>query len=133
MMLILTIHDRKGTELKFGDIVKVSCRDRGTNYFTFFAEVKYLEKEQCIAPFHTFAFHSFEKVDSVPDNAVESQGEDRYRIWYQQDTDAEQDPEPEKYDRYLMEWRECEHLLSEKIFRIHLKEPNKQPVQLSLL
>jgi hypothetical protein len=131
MKLILTIHDRKGNELKFGDIVKVSCRDRGANYFTFFAEVKYLEKEQCITPFHTFAFHSCEKVDKVPDNAVESSSEGRYKIWYQQGEDAEQDPEPEKYDRYLMEWRECEHLLEEKIFRIGIQELNKQPVQLS--
>jgi uncharacterized protein YrzB (UPF0473 family) len=130
MMLILTIHDRKGTELKFGDIVRIDSYSCG-NHYSFYSEVKYLEAEQSIAPFHTFAFHSVEKVDKVPDTATKST-EERYDVWFEC-VESEESPDVSRYERYLMEWRECEHLLSEKIFRVHLKEPNKQPVQLSLL
>ena len=76
-MFNLELYDRKGVKLKLGDIVKVSNRHN----FNFYAEVKYLPNEGVITPFHTFSFHSFEKVDAVPEHAVKST-EDRYNIWY---------------------------------------------------
>ena len=76
-MFTLELYDRKGNKLNIGDIVKISD---GKN-FTFYSEVKYLEKEKAIAPFHTFCFHSFEKVETVPDHAKPGT-EERYKIWY---------------------------------------------------
>lgn len=114
-MFILKLYDRKGKELKLGDIVKIS----DGKSFNFFCEVKYLEKEKVIAPFHTFSFHSFEKIDKVPANAVKST-EERYNIWYVYQDDAETDPEAEKFEKYLMDWRSCEHMLDRRCFRIEL-------------
>lgn len=116
-MFTLTLHDRNGATLNQGDIVKVS-NGRG---FTFYSEVKYLEKEKIIAPFHTFSFHSFEKVDKVPDNAIPS-SEERYKIWYMKDNESEIDESPGDFERYLMDWRCCEHLLEKRIYRIELNE-----------
>lgn len=112
-MFTLQIFDRIGNELKIGDIVKISDGRR----FTFFSEVKYLEKEQAIAPFHTFSFHSFEKVDRVPANAKEST-ETRYKIWYMVRREAEEDAHADVAEKYLMDWRVCEHLLQQRCFRI---------------
>ena len=53
-MFKLELYDRKGNILSIGDIVKISD-GKG---FHFFSEVKFLEDEKCIAPFHTFSFHS---------------------------------------------------------------------------
>lgn len=114
-MFKLTLHDRKGTELKQGDIVKISDR----HHFTFFCEVKYLEKEKVLAPFHTFSFHSFEKVDAVPANALKS-SEERYGIWYLQPENAEEDPNSETFHQYLMSWRECESMINHRSYRIEL-------------
>lgn len=108
-MFTLTLHDRKGNLLKEGDIVKIS----DGREFTFFAEVKYLESEGAIAPFHTFSFNSFEKVDKVPENAIKST-EERYGIWYLNRDVAEKDKEAEEFRRYLMSWRECEHHLEKR-------------------
>lgn len=132
-MLLLTIHDKNGTELNFGDIVKVESYSCGRHY-TFFSEVKYLPESQSIAPFHTFAFHGVEKVDKLPDGAVQMD-EQRYRCWMLFHEDTENSPSEKSYSRYLMEWRECEHLLSEKIFRIHIAEDGKytKGQQLNLL
>jgi hypothetical protein len=116
-MFILKLYDRKGRELNTGDIVKIS----NGKYFTFWAEVKYLQKEKVITPFHTFSFHSFEKVDKVPENATKST-EDRYNIWYVYQDEAEEDKEANKFEQYLMDWRICEHLLDDKCFRIALIE-----------
>jgi hypothetical protein len=112
-MFTLKLYDRKGVELKQGDIVKIS----DGRIFTFFAEVKYLEKEKAIAPFHTFSFHSFEKVDVVPANAKKST-EERYNIWYVWNEEAEKDENPNIAEKYLIDWRACEHLLEQKCFRI---------------
>lgn len=111
-MFELELYDRKGNKLKIGDIVKISNgRD-----FTFFAEVKYLKKEQQIAPFHTFSFHSFEKINKLPDNVVLST-EKRYKIWFLQN--PEQDYDAFEYgQQYLIDWRQCEHLLEQRCFRI---------------
>jgi uncharacterized protein YrzB (UPF0473 family) len=127
MTLILTIHDRKGNELKFGDIVKIDCHSMG-NYYTFYSEVKYLQESQSIAPFHTFAFHSVEKVDCIPDGAIAST-EERYKVWYEcrEIGEDEETPPKESFDRYLMEWRECEHLLEQKIFRVHVSDEVIKP------
>lgn len=110
-MFELKLYDRKGTELQMGDIVKISD---GRN-FQFFAQLTYLEKESCIAPFHTFSFHSFEKVDKVPDEAVKST-EERYNIWYL--IDKEDDYEAAAYEQYLTDWRCCEHLIDKGYFRV---------------
>lgn len=118
-MFILELYDRRGVKLELGDIVKVSDgRD-----FNFFAEVKYLESEQCITPFHTFSFHSFEKVDSVPENAIKST-EERYNIWYLENPEI--DNYKELAEGYLTDWRACEHLLEKKVFRIRLSTIGKQ-------
>jgi hypothetical protein len=112
-MFTLKLYDRRGKELHQGDIVAVSDGKR----FTFYCEVKYLEKEKVIAPFHTFSFHSFEKVAAVPANAVEST-EERYKIWYVYNEEATADEAAERAERYLMDWRTCEHLLADRCFRI---------------
>lgn len=85
-MFVLKLYDRKGVELKIGDIVKVS----NGKLCTFFCEVKYLEDQECITPFHTFSFHSFEKIKEVPANATKST-EERYNVWYLYDDEAEPD------------------------------------------
>ena len=112
-MFTLKLYDRQGTELNQGDIVKISNGKR----FTFFAEVKWLEKEQLIAPFHTFCFHSFEKVDKVPDNAKQGT-EERYKIWHCYDDEAEEDLKAPEYERYLLDWRKCETEISKGVFKI---------------
>lgn len=113
-MFVLTLHDRKGKELKEGNLVKVS--DGKENGFRFIAEVKYLKEKQCIAPFHTFSFHSFEKVESVPEGFKPGTGEEGYKIWYT--NNPEKDLTYKEHEKYLMDWRECEHLLEEGCFRI---------------
>ena len=116
-MFILKLYDRKGKELKEGDIVKVS----DGKHFLFFSEVKYLEDERVIAPFHTFSFHSFEKVNNVPANAVMGK-EERYNLWYVSSDSAEIDDdgysEGKQISAYLEDWRECERLLETKCYRI---------------
>src|SRR5690606_21722707 len=105
-------------ELNLGDIVKLS----DGRIFNFYCEVKYLEDEKVITPFHTFSFHSVEKVDQVPANAKLST-EERYKIWYVYSDEAELDENPEHGERYLMDWRQCEYLLEERMFQIHKIEP----------
>ena len=109
----LSLYDRKGKKLNMGDIVKVSLRGE----FNFYSEVKYLADENKIAPFHTFSFHSFEKVISIPENAVKST-EERYNIWYT--TNGETDEAKDLFEKYLMDWRACEHELEAGCFRIEL-------------
>ena len=117
-MFKLTLHDRNGVELKQGDIVKIS----NGKEFTFFAEVKWLEKEKAIAPFHTFSFHSFEKVDKVPEKALRRVVEADYNWWFLCSEDAEMDEDAERAKRYLLSWRECEHKLDNRSYRITLIE-----------
>lgn len=112
-MFTLTVHDRKGNKLSEGDIVQIS----EGRHFTFWAEVKFLEQEQVLAPFHTFSFHSFEKVKEVPPEAVKST-EIRYGIWYLQADEDNLDEDAGQFERYLSSWRECEHLLSDRVYRI---------------
>ena len=114
-MFILKLYDRRGVELKLGDIVKISD---GKN-FNFYAEVKYLEDQQIITPFHTFCFHSFEKVDHVPEGATQST-EERYKMWYMGKY-AETDNKAGEAERYFMDWRACEHLLKQRCFRIEME------------
>lgn len=109
----LTLHDRNGERLNMGDIVKVSNRGE----FSFYSEVKYLADEKKIAPFHTFSFHSFEKVNNVPDHAKLST-EPRYKIWFINNPEADNDAE--KFEDYLMDWRACEHEIDSSCFRIEL-------------
>jgi hypothetical protein len=111
IMFILELYDRKGTKLNLGDIVKIS----DGRHFQFYCEVKYLEKECCITPFHTFSFISVEKVNKLPDDVVLS-SEERYRIWYH----PEKEEDDEVFENYLMSWRECEHELQHKCWRIKL-------------
>jgi hypothetical protein len=113
-MFTIKLQDRKGNPLNEGDIVKIS----DGKAFTFFAEVKFLEKEGVIAPFHTFSFHSFERVDKVPDNAIKSKEEQRYDIWYVYSDEAEKDENANDYENYLLSWRECERLMDSNVFKI---------------
>ena len=111
MTLKLTLHDRKGVELNEGDIVKISDGTR----INFYSEVKYNEQRKCIYPFHVFSFHSVEKVDDIPEDAVLSSETD-FRCWYipTHEIDKKQDD----FEHYLMSWRECERLLEHNYFRI---------------
>ena len=113
-MFILTLHDRNGVELKLGDLVKISNGRR----FTFFSEVKWLEKEQVIAPFNTFSFHSFEKVDKIPEKAVKRIVEGDYDCWYLYDEDAEDDSYADQARSYLKSWRDLEMLIESRAYRI---------------
>lgn len=114
-MFTLKLYDRIGNELNLGDTVKVS---NGKD-FSFYAEVKYLENEKIITPFHTFSFHSFEKVDSVPEHAKRA-NEERYNIWYTHSPELDEKEASESANKYLLDWRQCEHLLKTKCFRIEL-------------
>jgi hypothetical protein len=107
-MFILRLYDRNGLELNEGDIVSVSDGHR----IQFFAEVKYLEKEQVITPFHTFSFNSFKKVDKLPDGVIKA-SEERYNVWYLNDV-----IEDESFEDYLAGWRQCEHHLEKRCWRI---------------
>lgn len=108
-MFILELYDSFGNKLKMGDVVKVS---NGRN-FCFYAEVKYLEKEKVITPFHTFSFHSFEKIDTLPEN-LKKATEERYNIWFQDNTEEQRI----SAEGYLSDWRQCEHLLEKGCYRI---------------
>lgn len=110
-MFTLKLYDRKGKELKEGDILMVSDGKR----HQFYARVTWLAKEKVLAPFHTFCFHSFEKVDSVPAEAEKSK-EEIYDIWYL--PDHKEDPDGKSFEHYLMSWRECEHHLGTRCWRI---------------
>lgn len=110
-MFILKLQDREGKELNEGDLVAIS----NGKEFTFYCEVKFLEKEQAIAPFHTFSFHSVVKVDKLPENAVKST-EERCNIWYV--PNAEEDNESKSFERFLISWRECEIALEKRAFII---------------
>ena len=118
-MFTLKLYDRKGIELNLGDIVKIS----DGRWIEFFAEITYLEKDKCIAPFHTFSFHSFEKVDKVPENALRAT-EERYNVYYL--INKEEDYEAKNYESYLTEWRSCEHLLEKGYYRIIKAEENTE-------
>ena len=114
-MFKLELYDRAGNKLNLGDIVKVS----NGREFSFYAEVKYLENEKVITPFHTFSFHSFEKVESVPEHAKKS-NEERYNIWYTHSPELDEKDAAEHANKYLIDWRQCEHLLEKKCFRVEL-------------
>ncbi|TXI90600.1 MAG: hypothetical protein E6Q36_01165 [Chryseobacterium sp.] len=119
-MFKLTIHDRNGVELKEGDIVKIIVREE----FQFFCEVKYLEGDKVLTPFHTFSFHSVEKIDKVPEKAIKSK-EERYNIWFMP-TKKYDDQGMEAFSKYLMSWRQCEHLLEKRMWRIERLTNNKK-------
>ena len=110
-MYELKLYDRKGVELKEGDLLAISDGLR----FNFYAELKFIENGQILAPFHTFSFHSFQKVDSLPDHAVKTK-ESRYNCWYTHF--PELDVEPEEYEDYRLQWVECERQLEKGLFKI---------------
>ena len=109
-MFTLKLYDRKGEELHEGDIIKIS----NGREIAFYSEVKYLPEQQIIAPFDIFSFHSFEKVDELPENAKEL-NENRFRCWF---VPKQDDPDASYGEKYLMDWRQCEHLLEEKCYLI---------------
>ena len=115
-MFILELYDRDGNKLNIGDYVAISD---GKN-FTFYSEVKYLADKGVITPFHTFSFHSFIKVDSIPDNAIKST-ELSYDIWYVSKISSDNDKNGEAAREYLMSWRECEIPLQKRCWRIKLQ------------
>ena len=110
-MFTLEIYDRCGNELHEGDVVRIS----DGKHWNFYSEVKYLEEEQTLAPFHTFCFHSVEKVDKIPNDAVLCK-EERYKVWYVKEPETDQPPE--SANKYLTDWRECERHLKDRLFRI---------------
>ncbi len=115
-MFKLTLHDREGTELNEGDLIKIS----DGKAFSFYSEVKWLADTQVIAPFHIFTFHSFLKVDKLPDTAILSpcSKEDRCKYWYVVSSKQELDKKANAYDGYLRSWLECEKPLEERTYRI---------------
>lgn len=110
-MFILELFDRLGQKLSQGDIVKIS----DGRHFKFYAEVKWLEQEQVIAPFDTFSFHSFVKVDKLPDNVKQST-EERYKIWWVIGEDA--DESYKQGETYLMRWRNVEDYTEKGVYKI---------------
>lgn len=125
MTFQLTIHDREGTQLNIGDIVMVSNR----NEFTFYSEVKWIEERQVLAPFHTFSFHSFLKVDKVPDHAIKGNNPD-YDIWYLEIPEV--DDNAAEFSEYLSSWRECERQIEKAAFRIKLLKSPITETQMTL-
>lgn len=113
-MFKLELYDRIGNKLNLGDIVKISDGKK----ISFYSEVKYLEDEKVITPFHTFSFHSFEKVDSVPEHAKKSSIEERYGIWYTHSPEIDEKEAAQNAEKYLIDWRQCDHLLEKRCFRI---------------
>lgn len=116
-MFTLELYDRIGQPLNIGDIVKVSDGRR----FNFYAEVKYLEKEETITPFHTFSFHSFEKVAELPETLIKC-SEERYNIWFTHNPEIDTEEAIKEAEKYLIDWRQCEHLLKNRCFRIKLNK-----------
>src|SRR5690606_36604752 len=115
-MFKLELYDRKGNKLNLGDIVKIS----NGKEFSFYAEVKYLENEKVITPFHTFSFHSFENVDKIPEHAKKLTTKERYNVWYTHSPELDEKEATEYANEYLISWRECEHLLEKRCFRVEL-------------
>ncbi len=109
-MFKLILRDIKGVELSEGDIVKI----KGNYTLEFYCEVKYLEDEKTIVPFHTFSFASVEKVEKVPDNAIPGT-EERYKIW-SVNTDVKEDLK--KFEDYHYSWKSCEKQLSKRQYCI---------------
>jgi hypothetical protein len=112
-MFTLELYDSKGIKLNIGDIVRIS-----NGRTEFFSEVKYLEDEQIITPFHNFSFHTFHKVDVLPEGLSKS-NEPRYNVWYNPNSHHEN--EDDKDSQYLMDWRQCEHLLEKRCYRIQIQ------------
>ena len=110
----LTFHDRNGVQINEGDIVKISDGRR----YTFFCRVTFLEDEKVMAPLNTFSFHSIEKVDLLPANAIRS-NETRYDVWYLEEPENEIGDNLEKFNSYLMSWRDCEDRLETRCYRIN--------------
>lgn len=115
-MFKLNLFDSVGNKLKMGDIVAVSDH---SGRLTFYAEVKYLPEEGVITPFHTFSFHSFTKVNKLPDHVMKST-EERYNIWYTHSPEKNSEEVTQRAEKYLLDWRQCEHLLHSRCFRIEL-------------
>ena len=122
-MFVLKLYDRLGRELHECDIVKISCRDRLNKYFKFYTEVKYIDEEKAINPFHTFSFHSFEKVNEVPEEAILIENEKNFKYWYIPDPEKDNFKEAEQY---LMSWREFEHHVENRSYRIEKINGGKQ-------
>jgi hypothetical protein len=104
-MFTLKIYDRKGTELKQGDLVKISDGRR----ITFYSEFRYIEETGTFHPFHTFSWHSVEKVDCLPEGLLPSKVKAPVPYWYFPDLD--EDKEGKNFDDYYQGWKECERLL----------------------
>lgn len=128
-MFILRLYDRNGIELKLGDIVRIS----DGRYWHFYAEVKYL-KDGAITPFNTFSFHSFEKIDKLPEGVVKST-EPLYNIWYKPSDmldESDEDYLAEKFKAYLASWRYCEHWIDKECYRIEPMQNVNNSTQQSL-
>lgn len=118
--LILQLQDAHGIELNLGDIVKINTHVKDYLNTPFFAEITYDEERKCIYPFHTFSFHSMEKVNKLPDTAVKLD-EKRYNCWFDKNRDKNTEAVKEA-DKYLMSWRQCEHNLNKRMYHIKIEE-----------
>jgi len=110
-MFILKIKDRQGVELNIGDLVQVHGRYSGS----FFARIAFDPERKTIIPFSTFSFHSVEKIDKLPDNVTKA--DEKYGEYWYSDTPSDTD---EKFEKYLISWRECETKINSGAFNIEL-------------
>ena len=116
-MFKLILMDREGKKLKIGDLVKVSD-GRG---FSFYAKIQYDKKSKTIAPFHTFSFHSFLKVDKLPKNAIE-RTDRNFTYWFVHNPESDLDVHQTTTRNYVLSWLECERALKESCYCIELIE-----------
>jgi hypothetical protein len=108
-MFKLRFFDCDQVEVMEGDIVKIYAG----NATIFYSEVKYLEDEKVIVPFHNFAWYRFKKVDTIPLFAIKSD-ESRFDLWYEPDAKHNYKVPQE----LIWSWKDCEVLLEKRCWQI---------------
>jgi hypothetical protein len=60
---------------------------------------------------------SMEKVESLPEG-VQKSSEERYDVWFHPGVNGEPDVSGEEFNRFLIQWREVEHNVEKRMWRI---------------
>lgn len=107
-MFKLRFFDCNQVEIHEGDTIKIYAG----NTTIFYSEVKYLQEEKVLVPFHNFAWFRFEKVNTVPLFAIKSD-EARFNLWYEPDVKHNYVPQ-----ELLISWRDAEVLLEKRCWQI---------------